>query len=1406
MQGELPAVFFSLVFHMTIPPESDIMKAAMIWGEGQSIMKRINEIFDDYNAAGSIGDAVVQAVLIRRKARIFELEIQSDQEIRSDERETLSEWIRQKFALNKVQIRIEYTGDEAARIQERQQAQRQQAQRQQAQGLPPQKNETSVPYEVVRDKPAKVAEYQEPAGQSYQTESKSAPIYGRKTKKAAPVIRIVDITPEEGKVTIEGEPSNLQSKELKSGKTLVIFDVYDGSGSMTCKAFLKPEKDGKVLPKLQQAKGVRVSGNAGYSKFSGEIELIAFTILETEGRKKTVRQDHAKEKRVELHLHTQMSQLDAVSSATDLIRRAMSWGMKSIAITDHGVVQSFPEAYKLLGRDNGDMKVLYGMEAYLVPDRKPSVTHPEGQSLDTTFCVLDLETTGFSPITERITEIGIMKVKDGKTVGEFNCFVNPEKPIPERVVELTHINDDMVRDAETIGQVFPKMLDFIQGSVLVAHNAEFDTGFLKHNAEALGYEFHFTYVDTLSLAKALFPDFKSYKLGRIAKKLGIRVETAHRALDDVDTTVQVFQVMLDKLRKRGAKTLEDIDRYSADEESRNEAYKKQSTYHAIILVKNSTGLRNLYRLVSWSHLDYFYKKPRILKSLYREYSEGLILGTACSEGELYQAILLGKSDEEIEAIAEDYDYLEVQPLGNNDYLVRTGQVPDREYLKKINRKIVALGEKLGKPVAATGDVHFMDPEDEIYRRILEAGQGYKDADNQPPLYFRTTEEMLEEFSYLGEEKAYEIVVTNTNRIADLCEPISPISPEKCPPHIEGCETTIKDSAFRKAHELYGDPLPEIVQSRLDKELDSIIKNGFSVMYMIAQQLVAKSNEDGYLVGSRGSVGSSLVAFMTGITEVNALPPHYRCPNCKHSDFEAAKEGGWGCGADMPDAVCPVCGAKYEKDGFNIPFETFLGFGGDKVPDIDLNFSGEYQASAHRHTFELFGESHVFRAGTIGTVAEKTAFGHVRKYLEERGKTATKAEMLRLAKGCTGVKRTTGQHPGGMVVIPQDKEIYDFCPVQRPADDPDTDIITTHFEYHAMESNLLKLDMLGHDDPSMIRMMEDLSGMDAKTISLDDPDTRSIFITSEVLGYKNDPILGPTGATAIPEFGTSFVRGMLEETKPTEFDILVRLSGFSHGTDVWLGNARDLILSGTATVSQAIGCRDDIMIYLISCGMDERRAFKIMEAVRKGRGLPDGAEDEMKTLGVPEWYIGSCKKIAYLFPKAHAVAYVMMAFRIAWFKVHDPLAFYAAYFSIRAKAFDATVMCLGMDRAKAKMTEIRSKDKEATAVELDMLTTLEVVYEFYLRGFSFDSIDLYHSDAVRFGVDRERKALLPPFMAIPGLGETAALSIVEQRKGMQYLSIEEFSIDCPKVTKTHIGLLKVCGALDGLPDTSQMTLF
>lgn len=1445
-------------------------------------MKKISEIFSDYEAIGNLNAAFVEGVVLKKKTKTLEMKIKSDKYIEVKEIRGLIEFIKKRFCLEDSRICVEYldgvvkrpvedelnniiflltdkypalkaiqnnceyevnnnvinfnlkvalsqflrsmgydkkihdavknlygtaykvnfidkvSKEELARSNEIKKA-KEMLLIQKEVGITKSSNETKPPKESLE---AKKETKQEGS-------SKKSPflILGRNANIKENIIKITDITPNEGKVAISGEISNIETKELKSGKTLISFDLYDGSGSMTCKAFIKPGEDGEVLGRLKKAKGVKISGSAGYSSFSGETELIAHTIVETEGIKRAKRMDNSKVKRVELHMHTQMSQMDAITSATDLIKRAMSWGMKSIAITDHGVVQSYPEAHKLLGRDNPDMKVIYGVEAYLAPDKKPSVSNSKGQSIDTTYCVLDLETTGFSPVTEKITEIGIMKIKDGKVLEEFSCFVNPEKPIPQRVVEVTNITDDMVKDAETIEKVFPKMLKFIEGTVLVAHNAEFDIGFLKHNAKALGYDFDFTYLDTLSLAKELFPDYKTYKLGKIAKNLGIKVEVAHRALDDVDTTVKVFNVMIKELKDRGAKTIDDIDLYGSNEESKKEEYKKLKTYHAIILAKDYTGLKNLYKLVSYSHLDYFYKKPRILKSMYKKYSEGLIIGSACSEGELYQAILLGRSDEEIESIANDYDYLEIQPLGNNDYLVRTGQVPDKEYLKEINKKIVRLGEKLNKPVVATGDVHFMDPEDEIYRRILEAGQGFKDADNQAPLYLRTTEEMLSEFSYLGDEKAYEVVVTNTNMIADMCERISPISPEKATPHIDGCEDTIKNIAYSKAHELYGDPLPQIVQERLDKELDSIIKNGFSVMYIIAQKLVWKSNEDGYLVGSRGSVGSSVVAYMTGITEVNALPPHYRCNKCKYSDFT-----DYGCknGFDLPDKTCPVCGEKLAKDGMDIPFETFLGFNGDKEPDIDLNFSGEYQAKAHRYTEVIFGKGTTFKAGTIGTIAEKTAFGYVKKYFEERNIHVNKAEITRIAKGCTGIKRTTGQHPGGIIVVPKGREIFEFCPVQHPADDPDSDIVTTHFDYHSIDQNLLKLDILGHDDPTVIRMLQDITGIDPKSIPMDDKETMSIFSSTEALGVTPDQINSQVGTFGVPEFGTKFVRGMLVDTKPKNFSDLLCISGLSHGTDVWLGNAKDLIDAGTiSSISDAVCCRDDIMIDLIKMGLPANTSFKIMEFVRKGKASKDPEkwaeyEDIMREHNVPEWYIDSCRKIKYMFPKAHAAAYVMMAFRIAWFKVHMPKAYYAAYFSIRSKAFDAEYMIFGKEKAKEKMREITMMGNEASPKDKDMYDDLEIVNEMYERGLKFLPIDLYKSHSTKFIVEEE--GLRPPFNSIAGMGTVAAEGIYNAVHGESPISSVEDLRKRARIGNSVIDLLRKFECLKGLPESDQMSFF
>ncbi len=1446
-----------------------------------SSMKRINEAFSDYESSGNINTAIIESVTLRKRTKVLEMEISSENYIDIIEIENFNNFVKEKFDLNDSKITVKYTeevnikpfheelnniilsmankypalkaavnnssyevvgnsinfnfkipvsgflktmeydkkinkviktlydknyninfidkidNEELVKIEEDKRASE----------MKVLKEIKATQNNAPLEEPKKVEESKPDVKTEGDGKKSSNPflILGRNSNIKEPVIKINDITPNEGRIALEGEISNLEAKELRSGKMLISFDLYDGSNSMTCKIFAKPNEYDEVFSKLKKAKGVRLAGNAGYSNFSHEVELIANTVVETNGIKKVKRMDTAEVKRVELHMHTQMSQMDAMSSATDLIKRAMSWGMKSIAITDHGVVQSFPEAHKLLGRDNADMKIIYGVEAYLAPDKKSSVKNVKGQSINTTYCVLDLETTGFSPETEKITEIGVMKVEDGKVIDRFSTFVNPQKSIPMRVVEVTKITDDMVRDAETIDKVFPKLLQFIEGSVLVAHNAEFDIGFLKHNAKVLGHDFDFTYIDTLGLAQDVFPDYKSYKLGRIAKNLGIKVEVAHRALDDVDTTVKVFNIMLEILKERGAQTVEDIDIYAADEEAQKVAYKKVKTYHTIILAKNYVGLKNLYKLVSYSHLDYFYKKPRILKSMFKKYSEGLIIGSACSEGELFQSILLGKTQEQIEEIANFYDYLEIQPLGNNDYLVRQEQVPNKEYLKEINKKIIALADKLGKPVVATGDVHFLDPEDEIYRRILEAGQGFKDADLQAPLYLRTTDEMLEEFSYLGRTKAYEVVVTNTNKIADMCEQISPISPEKCPPHIEGCEQTIKDIAFGKAHELYGDPLPEIVQARLDKELDSIIKNGFSVMYIIAQKLVWKSNEDGYLVGSRGSVGSSFVANMTGITEVNALPPHYRCPKCKYSDFT---DYGVLNGFDLPDKECPVCGSNLYKDGIDIPFETFLGFNGDKEPDIDLNFSGEYQAKAHKYTEVIFGKGTTFKAGTIGTIAEKTAFGYVKKYYEEKNIPINKAETMRISIGCTGIKRTTGQHPGGIIVVPKGREIFEFCPVQHPADDPNSDIITTHFDYHSIDQNLLKLDILGHDDPTVIRMLQDLTGVDPKDIPMDDKATMSLFSSTEALGVTPQQINSEVGTFGVPEFGTKFVRGMLVDTKPKTFSDLLCISGLSHGTDVWLGNAKDLIDNGVITsISDAVCTRDDIMVYLIRKGLPPNTAFKIMETVRKGKALKEPKWPEYEALmrenDVPEWYIDSCKKIKYMFPKAHAAAYVMMAFRIAWFKVHIPTAYYATYFSIRAKAFDAESMIFGKEKVKAKMQEIQALGNDAGPKDKDMYDDLEIVLEMYERGIKFLPIDLYKSDATKFQVEEE--GIRPSINSISGMGTVAAEGITNAAKEKPFNSVEDVK-KRSKIGNAAIDLLRKFDCLRGLPESDQMSFF
>ena len=1232
-------------------------------------------------------------------------------------------------------------------------------------------------------------------------------IFGKAVTKAPTPIRELEL--DMGMVVVEGDVFAIENKELKKrGAWVVAFDLTDYTGSIRVNKFFPGEEGKPLVDGIKKGMHLKIQGRLNIDRFYNDmvLEPVAVTIAE-----KKMKVDTAPEKRVELHLHTTMSSMDALTSVSpkqgpdkNVVKRAESWGHRAIAITDHGVAQSFPDAWHSAKK----IKLLYGVEAYYINDVDDRVVvHGEvDQPFGEEIVCFDIETTGLNKKYEVIIEIGAVVLKNGEITDRFNTFVAPGRILSPEIIRLTGITDEMLEGAPSQKEALRAFLDFVGGRPLAAHNAEFDMGFIAAGCQKYGIPFENPSIDSLILAQNLLPELGKYKLDIVAEHLGLPAFNHHRASDDAATVAYMLPPFFKMLEELGLHNLNEINPYMP--KLRRNGKAKRQAKHLIVLAKNQTGLRSLYKLISLAHLEHFKRVPIMPKSLINENREGLIIGSACEAGELFEAVTKGKDWNELKRIASWYDYLEIQPICNNHFMLRKGLVKSEEELRDFNRTIVKLGEEMGKPVCATGDVHFLDPEDEVYRHILLASKGFEDADESLPIYFKTTDEMLKEFAYLGEEKAYEVVVKNTNFIADCCDPIEPLPKGLFAPKLEDSDGELKRLVWGKCHELYGDNPPQLVVDRINVELNDIIGCKYDVIYMSAQKLVQNSLEHSYLVGSRGSVGSSLVAFMSGITEVNSLPAHYRCPNCKHTDFDYAADPAhpYGCGADMPDANCPVCGTKYKKDGFNIPFETFLGFGGDKVPDIDLNFSGEYQGNAHRYTFELFGQTHVFRAGTIGTVAEKTAFGYVKKYLEEKGKTASKAEEMRLALGCTGVKRTTGQHPGGMVVIPQDKEIYDFCPVQHPADDPNSDIITTHFEYHSMESNLLKLDILGHDDPTMIRMLEVLTGVNAREIPLDDKDTMSLFSSSKALGYENDKILGPTGGTAIPEFGTSFVRGMLDETKPTQFDILVRLSGFSHGTDVWLGNARDLILQQGIPVGQAIGCRDDIMIFLISKGMPPKRSFKIMEAVRKGRGLPDGAEDEMRAAGVPDWYIDSCKKIAYLFPKAHAVAYVMMAFRIAWFKVHRPLAFYSAYFSIRAKAFDEAYMCRGMDVCQQKMRQIIAKDKEASAVEQDMLTTLEVCYEFYLRGFTFLPMDIYKSEAINFAVEEDKKALRPPFVSVAGLGETAALSLAESRKGKHFISIEEVAAACPKVSKTHIQLLKEAGTFGDLPETSQIDLF
>ena len=1233
--------------------------------------------------------------------------------------------------------------------------------------------------------------------------------YGKPFRGTA--VPMKDLNLDMGTIIVEGKVFAIEHKELtKRNAWVVKFDMTDNTNSIRVTRFLEAKEAKPILDNVQLGSVLRVQGKLIEDRFENDMVLKPYAMMPGVLPKRKDTSPNGK--RVELHLHTTMSNMDALTDTAAAVKQAAAWGHKAIAITDHGVAQSFPDAMKaaakakVAGTDE-NIKILYGVEGYYVNDVDDRiVVHGEQDiGFGDEYVAFDLETTGLSSANDRIIEIGAVVMKNGEELDRFQTFVDPQRPLEKKIVELTGITDEMLKGAPKIEEVLPEFLKFVNGRVLVAHNSDFDTGFIRAACARQGLPYTYTAADTLILSQNMLPQLNKFKLDIVSNALSLPDFNHHRAADDAVTCGLIMHRLMARMEEElDIHTLQEINDRMTTLRAKGRITDRHAR-HIIILAKNQIGLRNLYHLISDSNLKYFKRVPRIPKSELLELREGLIIGSACEAGELFQAILDGKSEDELLRIASFYDYLEIQPLANNMFMLSKGIAKDVEQLREYNRTVVRLGEALGKMVVATGDVHFLNPEDEIFRHILLATKGFDDADKENPLYFRTTDNMLEEFSYLGEEKAYEVVVTNPNLIADMCETLRPVPHNLFAPKIENSVEDLKALVYGKLHRLYGENPPELITKRVETELHDIISCHYDVIYMSAQKLVQNSLEHGYLVGSRGSVGSSIVAYMSGITEVNSFPPHYRCPNpeCKYTTFDVPK--GYGCGADLPDAVCPKCGSKFEKDGFNIPFETFLGFGGDKVPDIDLNFSGEYQSKAHAYCVEMFGKSHVFRAGTIGTVAEKTAFGYVKKYLAERGKTANRAEEARLAAGCVGVRRTTGQHPGGLVVIPQENEIWDFCPVQHPADDPNADQITTHFEYHSMEENLLKLDMLGHDDPTMIRMMEDMTGVDAKTIPLDDKNTMSIFTSSKVLGYENDKILGPTGAVAIPEFNTKFTRGMLMDTMPERFDTLLRLSGFSHGTDVWLGNAKDLITSKTATVDQAIGCRDDIMLYLISCGMPEKRSFKIMEAVRKGRGLPEGAEQEMIDAGVPDWYIGSCKKIKYLFPKAHAVAYVMMAFRIAWFKVYHPLAFYAAYFYRRSQkgGFDAVLMTQGMEAIMANMDAIETNENASDKDE-DLLTTMEVVYEYYLRGFEFLPIDIYKSHATKFLVEDGK--ILPPFVAISGLGENAAWDLMRGREGKTFLSIEEVAAACPKVSKTHIQMLKDAGAFGSLPDTSQISLF
>nr|WP_300817968.1 PolC-type DNA polymerase III [uncultured Acetatifactor sp.] len=1258
-------------------------------------------------------------------------------------------------------------------------------------------------------------------------------IYGKDFEEEP--IPIDEIIGEVGDVTIRGKVLKTDSREIRNERTIVIFDVTDFTDTMTVKLFTKTEFVKELLGSLKPGTFVKLKGVATLDKFDHELTIGSLTGIKKIPNFVKVRSDTAAHKRVELHCHTKMSDFDGVSEAKDIVKRAYGWGHRAIAITDHGVVQGFTDAYhvwedlwkaekgkcKDQGKEPPDkqefFKVIYGVEAYLVDDLKEIVTGDKGGTLEDDFVVFDIETTGFSPVNNRIIEIGAVKVCGGQVTERFSTFVNPQVPIPFEIEKLTGIRDDMVTDAPLIEEVLPRFLEFCRGAILVAHNAGFDMSFMLENARRQGLPMEHPYIDTVGIARVLLPNQAKHTLDAVAKTLNISLENHHRAVDDAECTAWIFVKLIQMLEEKDIHTLAQLNALGA---ASADLVKKAPTYHAIILAKNDLGRINLYRLVTESHLTYYASRhPRIPKSLIQKYREGLILGSACEAGELYRALLDGQSDMQIARIVNFYDYLEIQPTGNNKFMIKSERirnVDSMEDIQEMNRRVVKLGEQFHKPVVGTCDVHFLDPEDEVYRRIIMAGRGFEDADEQAPLFLHTTEEMLEEFDYLGSDKAYEVVVKNTNMIADMVEQIAPVRPDKCAPVIEDSDKTLTKICYDKAHEIYGPELPEIVEARLKKELHSIITNGFAVMYIIAQKLVWKSVEDGYLVGSRGSVGSSFVATMAGITEINPLSPHYYCTKCHYVDFEEedVKAYGGKAGVDMPDKNCPVCGEPLHKDGFDIPFETFLGFKGDKEPDIDLNFSGEYQSKAHKYTEVIFGAGQTFRAGTIATLADKTAFGYVKNYFEERNRHRRKSEMERLAMGVAGVRRSTGQHPGGIVVLPFGQDINSFTPVQHPANDMETDIVTTHFDYHSIDHNLLKLDILGHDDPTMIRMLQDLTGVDPLTIPLDGQEVMSLFQNTDALGITPDQIGGTKlGILGIPEFGTDFAMQMVIDAQPKAFSDLVRISGLSHGTDVWVGNAKDLIMSGTATISTAICTRDDIMIYLIQMGVESSLAFTIMESVRKGKGLKDDWIAAMKEKDVPDWYIASCKKIKYMFPKAHAAAYVMMAWRIAYCKVHYPLAYYGAYFSIRAKAFSYELMCQGKARLEANMADYKRRmdaaaDKEPGAVPLTnreegAYGDMRIVQEMYERGYEFMPIDIFTAQSRSFQIVDGK--LMPSLNSIEGLGDKAADAIVEAVKDGPFLSKDDFR-ERTKVSKTMVDLMDSLNLLGSLPESNQLSLF